>query len=653
MPKKFKPSEGPFMQRIFMLLSLGLLSGCGQPVTKKCDTQVPLIPRKVLFGNPEKTAPQISPDGKRLVYLAPVNGVLNVWVKTVGKNDDQPVSNDINRGIRSAWWAHNNKHVLYWQDKGGNENWHIFRIDPESKQVVDLTPFDNVRIFVYASSKKFPNELLIGMNKNNKLLFDVYWLNIETGKIEFIEKNPGNIEDWVADHNFKIRAARTMNEDGSVTLLTRNTIRDAWKEAVTWKLEDGLKVDCGGFTKDEGFSPDNKKLYLHDARKSNTAQFIEYDIVTGSEKVLVHDPLFDVDNLICDSENKPLAARINKERTYRVALDSEFEIHLKNILAIDDGDLYICNQSDDDRYWVVYFEHDNRSAAYYLYDKETQKSEFLFYPRPELNEYKLSEMEPISFTSRDGLKIHGYLTCPLGKQRQNLPLVLCVHGGPWGRDLWGYNPEVQWLTNRGYACLQVNYRGSGGYGKAFLNAGDREWSNKMHNDLIDAVNWAIVQDIADPKKIAIWGWSYGGYAALVGATFTPDVFCCAVDICGPCNLVTIIKSFMPYMVNLRKQFYLRVGDPEKDVDFLKSCSPLFKVDNIKIPILIGHGVNDVRVKLAEAEQIVAAMKAKGLPYEYVLFPDEGHGFTKPENRLKFYAIAEKFLAKHLGGRYEE
>jgi len=629
---------------LFGLMSSTLLGGCDQPI--------PLIPREVFFCNPEKASPQISPDGKRLAYLAPVKGVLNVWVKTVGIDDDQPVSNDTNRGIRSAWWAHNKKHVLYWQDKGGNENWHIFRIDPETKQEMDLTPFDDVRIFVYASSKKFPNELLIGMNKENKLLFDVYRLNIETGKIEFVEKNPGNVEDWVVDHDFKIRAARTMNEDGSVTLLIRNTERDAWKEAITWKLEDGLKVDVWGFTKDAGFSPDDKKLYLHDARKSSTAQFIEYDIATGEEKILEHDPIFDADHLVCDSDNKPLAVCISRERIHWIALDPEFDIHLNNMLAPDDGDLAICNHSDDDRYWVLCFDHDNRSSAYYLYDKETQKSEFIFCPRPTLNEYKLSEMEPVSFTSRDGLKIHGYLSYPAYKQHSDLPLVLLVHGGPWMRNQWGYNPEVQWFTNRGYACLQVNYRGSGGYGKDFLNAGDHESGHKMHNDLVDAVNWAITQGIANPKKVAIYGGSYGGYAALVGATFTPDVFCCAVDVCGPCNWVTVIKSFMPYMVNLRKQFYLRVGDPEKDVDFLKSGSPLFKVDNIKIPVLIGHGANDVRVTQAESEQIVDAMKAKGLPYEYVLFSDEGHGFIKPENRLKFYAIAEKFLAKHLGGRCE-
>jgi dipeptidyl aminopeptidase/acylaminoacyl peptidase len=261
-------------------------------------------------------------------------------------------------------------------------------------------------------------------------------------------------------------------------------------------------------------------------------------------------------------------------------------------------------------------------------------------------------MEPISYKARDGLTIHGYLTYPPGKEKKNLPLVLNVHGGPWSRDGWGYDGEAQWLANRGYACLQVNFRGSTGYGKNFVNAADREWGGKMHNDLVDAVDWAVKSGIADPKKVAIYGGSYGGYAALVGATFTPNLFCCAVDIVGPSNLITFLNTIPPYWEPLRKLFYQRIGDPEKDAEFLTSRSPLFKVDQIEIPMLIAQGANDPRVKQAESEQIVAAMKQKGIEYEYLLFPEEGHGFARPENRLKFYGAAEKFLSKHLGGRFE-
>ena len=323
-----------------------------------------------------------------------------------------------------------------------------------------------------------------------------------------------------------------------------------------------------------------------------------------------------------------------------------------NIGGIHQGDFFIISRDNADTTWVVAFTVDNGPVPFYAYDRKSQKATFLFDNQPELNKYTLATIEPISFTSRDGLTIHGYLTLPQGEQKTDLPMVLNVHGGPWGRDAWGYRPDAQWFANRGYACLQVNFRGSTGYGKNFLNAGDREWGRNMHNDLVDAVQWAIDKGITDPKKVAIFGGSYGGYAALVGATFTPDLFCCAVDIVGPSNLNTLIRTIPPYWSTFRATFHKRVGNPDTEEEFLNSRSPLFRVDQIKIPILIGQGANDPRVKQAESEQIVEAMKSKGIDYEYMLFPDEGHGFAKPENRLKFYAAAEKFLAKYLGGRYE-
>ena len=334
-------------------------------------------------------------------------------------------------------------------------------------------------------------------------------------------------------------------------------------------------------------------------------------------------------------------------------LDESIKVDFENIRAINPGDFAITSRDDTDTTWVVSFTVDNGPVPFYTYDRQSRAVTFLFSSRPSLSNYSLANMEPITFTSRDGLAIHGYLTLPVGKEKSNLPLILNVHGGPWVRDGWGYNPEAQWFANRGYACLQVNYRGSTGYGKDFLNAGNKEWGGKMHDDLVDAVYWAIEQGIADPKKVAIYGGSYGGYAALAGATFTPDLFCCAVDIVGPSNLITLIQTIPAYWTPLVKVFHLRVGNPDTEEDFLKSRSPLFKVDQIKIPILIAQGANDPRVKQAESEQIVEAMKSKGIEYEYMLFPDEGHGFAKPENRLRFYAAAEKFLAKHLGGRFEE
>jgi dipeptidyl aminopeptidase/acylaminoacyl peptidase len=320
--------------------------------------------------------------------------------------------------------------------------------------------------------------------------------------------------------------------------------------------------------------------------------------------------------------------------------------------GIHRGDFFIISRDNADTKWVVAFTVDNGPVPFYAYERQSLRATLLFDNQPELNKYTLATMEPISFTSRDGLTIHGYLTLPQVEQKTGLPMVLNVHGGPWGRDEWGYRPDAQWFANRGYACLQVNFRGSTGYGKDFVNAGDREWGRNMHYDLVDAVRWAIEKGIADPNKVAIFGGSYGGYAALVGATFTPDLFRCAVDIVGPSNLNTLIRTIPPYWSTFLATFHKRVGNPDTEEAFLNSRSPLFKVDQIKIPILIGQGANDPRVKQAESEQIVEAMKRKGIEYEYMLFPDEGHGFAKPENRLKFFAAAEKFLAKHLGGRYE-
>jgi dipeptidyl aminopeptidase/acylaminoacyl peptidase len=391
-----------------------------------------------------------------------------------------------------------------------------------------------------------------------------------------------------------------------------------------------------------------------DSREVNAGRLVKMDIATQGYEVLAEDPQYDISGVMIHPDRYEVqAVSFTKARTEWQVLDESIKDDFQTIAKLDHGDYRVRNRDDADRTWLVSFDKDNGPIAYWAYDRETKKGTFLFHHRPVLNQYELTSMEPMSFESRDGLTIHGYVTYPPGKGRKNLPMVLNVHGGPWYRDTWGYNNEVQWFANRGYVCLQVNFRGSTGYGKDFVNASTKEWGGKMHDDLVDAVNWAIQQGIVDPEKVAIYGGSYGGYAALVGATFTPDLFCCAVDIVGPANLMTWITSLPPYWEVMRSLLNKRIGDPETEEDFLKSRSPLFKVDQIKIPMLIAQGANDPRVPQAESEQIVEALKEKGIDYEYLLFEDEGHGFAKPENRLKFYAAAEKFLAKHLGGRYEE
>ncbi len=610
--------------------------------------QVELIPRDVLFGNPVKTSARISPDGTRLAYLAPVNNVLNVWVGRVGEEEARPITNDTDRGVRSYFWGEDNRHILYIQDVGGNENWRLYATNLETRETRDLTPFENVQVRLIEHDKHFPNDIILAINKDNPQLHDVYHLDLATGKLTLLAKNPGNVTAWLVDAQLKVRGASTMLPDGSNELQIRQTEESEWKTLITWSSDDALNSGPMAFTLD------GQALYLIDSREANAGRLVKLNLASGAIIVIAEDPGYDVGDALIHPDTREIqAVAFNRDRVEWTVLDESIRPDFERISNTDRGDFSIVSRDDADETWIVAFTVDNGPVPFYLYDRKKSTLTFLFENQPDLSKYTLAKMEPLTFQARDGLTIHGYLTLPPGEQQSNLPTVLCVHGGPWARDTWGYNPMAQWFANRGYACLQINFRGSTGYGKDFLNAGAREWGNKMHNDLLDGVNWLVQQGIADPKKIAIFGGSYGGYAALVGATFTPDFFCCAVDIVGPSNLITLIKTIPPYWIPMIAVFHKHLGNPDTDEEFLKSRSPLFSVDQIKIPILIAQGANDPRVKQAESEQIVEAMKSKGIPYEYMLFPDEGHGFAKPENRLKFYAAAEKFLATHLGGRYEE
>ncbi len=615
------------------------------------STPPPLIPRETLFGNPKLAQPRLSPDGERLAYLAPKNGVLNVWVGPVGTpvggDGFEPVTDDNKRGIRSYFWAEDNRHVVYLQDEAGDENWRVHAVDPATKEDRVLTPFEGVQARLIEKSRRFPDALLVGLNRENPELHDAYRLILSTGELEIVAKNPGNVVGWVADREFRVRGALAATPEGGFDLLVREDESAGWRKLVAWGREDALSSGP------VGFAGDGEGMYLRDSRGANAARLVAFGFDSGASEVLVEDPRYDVGEVMVHPEtHEAQAAAIERSRAEWVVLDEGIREDFEEIRRLNRGDFAVVSRDRVDERWLVAFTMDEGGASYYAYDRRSRKGTHLFDGRPELNEYVLARMEPVSFAARDGLHIEGYLTLPPGAEGRGLPMVLNVHGGPWTRDGWGYDPEAQWLANRGYACLQINYRGSTGYGKGFLNAGDREWGAKMHDDLVDAVNWAVGEGIADPERVAIYGGSYGGYAALVGATFTPDLFRCAVDIVGPSNLVTLINSIPPYWKPLVSTFHERVGNPETDEEFLKSRSPLFFVDRIKIPMLIAQGANDPRVKQAEAEQIVAAMREKGIEHEYLLFEDEGHGFARPENRLKFYAAAERFLAQHLGGRFE-
>lgn len=607
-----------------------------------------IIPREVIFGNPEIASPMLSPDGTKMSYLAPVKDVLNVWVGTVGQDDARPVTADTLRGIMRYFWTADSKHVMYLQDRGGDENWRLYSVALETGEVRDITPYDDVQVQIVARDKNFPNELLIGMNKENVQVHDVYHLDLPTGELKMVAKNPGNVSRWLADSEFKVRGCMMANAEAGFDLMYRKTEKDKWRKLISWNSQDAMT--SGAYT----FTRDGENIYIVDSRDVNAGQLSSLNVETGEISFIAGDPQYDISGALVHPDTYEIqAVFFTKARDSVLILDESIEDDIAAIRQIHNGDFFIGSRTDADDKWLVGFTADDGPMPYYSFDRETNQATFLFDHRPELRNFQLAKMEPIALTSRDGLTIHGYITYPPDKDRKNLPMVLNVHGGPWSRDTWGYNSEAQWLANRGYVCLQVNFRGSSGYGKEFLNAGDREWGGKMHDDLIDAVNWAIEQGIADPEKVAIYGGSYGGYAALVGATFTPDAFCCAVDIVGPSNLLTFINSIPPYWSTYLEVFYNRLGNPATDEEFLRERSPLFRADLITIPMLIAQGANDPRVNQAESEQIVEALKANNVDYEYLLFPDEGHGFARPENRLKFYAAAEKFLARHLGGRCEE
>lgn len=623
-------------------LALGLL-----PVfaTAASPEMPPLIPRQLLFGNPVKASATISPDGKALAYLAPDTEVMNVWVRTLGKSDDRVVTADKKRGIRRFFWQQDSAHIVYMQDQDGDENFHLYQTNVKTNNTRDLTPFQGVKAEVVAVDPNFPDEMLIGLNIEDRKLHDVYRINLKNGAVELDTKNPGDVAGWDADNRMQVRMASVKTPNGGTELRLRDDAKSPWRVFQTWSADEN-----GGVA---AFTPDDKGVWLISTVGANTGRLLEVDLASGRSKVLAEDPNYDVNNVMVHPTKRTLeAASIYRARSEWTLIDQALKPDFEALRKVRDGDSHIASRDLADKTWIVVYDVDDGPAYYYAYDRALRKASFLFSNRPELEKHKLAKMRPVSFAARDGLMIHGYLTLPNGSAAKGLPMVLNVHGGPWGRDTWGFDPETQWLANRGYAVLQVNFRGSTGYGKAFLNAGDREWAGKMHNDLLDAKAWAVKRGYADPKKVCIYGGSYGGYATLVGVTFTPDEFACGVDIVGPSSIATLIRSIPPYWVPLKSMFDKRVGKLETEEEFLNARSPLYKVDQIKAPLLIAQGANDPRVKTAESEQIVSAMRKKNIPVEYLLFPDEGHGFQRPENRLKFYAAAEPFLAKTLGGHVE-
>ncbi|MEO7735564.1 MAG: S9 family peptidase [Kofleriaceae bacterium] len=617
-----------------------------------------LIPRTVLFGNPERAGVRISPDGKQLSWLAPKDGVLNIWVAPVGKLDqDKAVTADTKRPITQHRWANTSHHLVYSQDTGGDENYHLFRVDVADGKTTDLTPYAKTRAEVLATDPRQPTTLLTLMNDRDSKVFDVYKVDLVTGKRTLVVQNDDELGGFDVDHDLRVRFASKKLPDGSVQLLAPET-----KAATTkWKLFETIPFEDADTTSIVGFSPNGRAVYLSDSRNRDTAALVAIDLGSRKATVLAEDAKADSGEVMVHPTKHTLqAVQFNYLKRAWTVLDPSIQKDLDNLAKLDTGEPRVVSRTLDDKTWVISTSNEQRPGQFYLWDRAKQHGTFLFAAQPALDKLPLVKMTPVEIKARDGLTLVSYLSLPAaadpdgdGKPNAPVPMVLFVHGGPWSRDAWGYSSVHQLLANRGYAVLSVNYRGSTGFGKKFLNAGNLQWGKAMHDDLLDAVAWATQQGVTAKDTVCIMGGSYGGYATLVGLAMTPDAFRCGVDIVGPSNLLTLLSTIPPYWAPLVALFHTRMGDPNtaEGKALLTAASPLTHAADIKRPLLIGQGANDPRVKQAESEQIVAAMKAHQLPVSYIVFPDEGHGFARPENNQAFFGAAEAFLSLHLGGSY--
>jgi dipeptidyl aminopeptidase/acylaminoacyl peptidase len=629
----------------------------------------PLIPRKVLFGNPRRAGYELSPDGTRLAFVAPSEkGVSNVWVQTLGKKDARMVTQDTHRGIGGFRWAEDGRHILYRQDRDGDENWHIYSVDLDQNLVRDLTPFLGVRAQGFHTSSKHANEILVDLNIRDKRVFDVHRVNLDTGAVTLEAQNPGDVLSWTTDEDFVVRACTAFGgEDAHTTIRVRDDAKSPWRDLITLPFADCCfygQVNGGSLI--AGFAPGGKSLYVVDCLGGDRTRLVEVDAQSGKElREIASDPRSDVEYnadlitftpmvMMDPASGRVQAVAFNYDKLEWKVTDPAVAADFDMLRQADKGTFFVLDRTEHDSRWLVLYTRPDAPQAYYLYDRPGKKLEPLFVDKPELNKYKLADKEPVTVKARDGLDLLCYLTVPPGVERKSLPFVLLPHGGPWWRDRWDFDPWVQQLANRGYAVLQPEYRGSTGFGKKFLNASTRQYGDAaIMNDYLDVIKWAVDSGLADPNRLAVMGGSGGGYATLCCIAFHPEVgWKCAVDLVGPSSLRTLQQSIPAYWKPVKKRWLLRMGDAESDDAFNRAASPLYRAGNIKAPLLIGQGKNDPRVNIREAEQMAKAMRDKGLPVTLVVYPDEGHGFARPENNIDFFGRMEEFLAKHLGGRKE-
>jgi dipeptidyl aminopeptidase/acylaminoacyl peptidase len=631
------------------ILALALLGACAQAMEMNPakPESAPLIPLRDFFRNPEGASYQVSPGGDYISWLAPWENRLNVFVQASdGSGEPRRLTDATKRDIAGYFWAAKDQ-IVYLQDDGGDENFHLYAVDADGGNRRDLTPFPGVRVGVVDDLRDDEDHLLISMNKRDARVFDVFRLNARTGEMELVAENPGAVSSWITDHDGKVRAA--VQTDGVNTeLLTRATEDEPFNKVLSTNFRESADPLF--------FTYDNKDLYASSNIGRDKAAIVRLDPATGEEReVIFEHPEVDTGNLLGSDKRKVLtaAAFTRDKQEYHFFDDWRRELQEKLENKLPGTEVALSSMSREEDKFIVRTHSDRSRGAFYFYDSNTDELRKLAEVSPWLDEQKLAPMEPVRIPARDGLELPAYLTLPPGVEPKNLPAVLLVHGGPWARDAWGFDGTAQFLANRGYAVLQVNFRGSTGYGREFWEKSFKQWGKAMQDDLTDSANWLVGRGIADPERIAIYGGSYGGYAALAGMAFTPDVYAAGISFVGPSNLFTLLASVPPYWEPYRQMQYEMIGNPETEKDLLTAASPLFSADKIASPLLIAQGANDPRVKKAESDQIVEALKERGIDVPYIVKDNEGHGFANEENRLYFYRAVERFLAKHLGGRVED
>lgn len=642
-PKPFSKMKS---RSILYLLFAGIftssifLGGCKQ----NKPIQVRQIPLEDFFKNPEKARYQISPDGKYFSFMAPYQKRMNIFVQEIGKDSAVRLTTETDRDIADYFWK-NPTRILFLKDTGGDENFKLYGVNVDGSNLKCFTDFPKVRTEIFDQMENFPNEVLIGMNKRNPEVFDPFRLNIETGKMKQLAENPGNIQGWMMDHDGKLRGAYAIVDGVNTQLLYREKETDQFKPVLTTNFKESLSPMF--------FTFDNKNIYATSNLGRDKSVVVEFDIANGKEiKTLYENPDYDVSGIEYSKKRKVLTtANFESWKMDKYFFDEETKkIYDRVQKEVGNLNINIPWATKEEDKFIVRAYSDRSLGAYYIYDKTSDKLTKIAEIGPWLKQEELAEMLPIKYQSRDGITINGYLTLPVGytmETAKNLPVVMNPHGGPWARDSWYFNPEIQFLANRGYAVLQVNFRGSTGYGKKFWESSFKQWGLTMQDDITDGVQWLIDKGIADKKRIAIYGGSYGGYATLQGLVKNPDLYAAGVDYVGVSNMFTFMKTVPPYWKPMLDMFYEMVGNPKKDSALLASVSPAMNADKIKAPLFIAQGANDPRVNKDESDQMVAALKKRGIAVEYMVKDNEGHGFHNEENRFDFYRAMEKFLGEHL------